>query len=256
LGCAGASKHLAPEFSILPQVFIESPSPAPTPTPTAAIVVSGVAPPLSPCNIPLGAKPVGKRTIPGNSELSVFNILNIFCHHWFLSVDHLRANALSAQKAESGKIFWIKFAPQFHSHLVKCTVALVPHPLLKVKKVMFVYILELLNQEGHQAFFDLMKGTRIATQVQKEKKHLAWKRTCTARRESWKATDEAAQGQPHWQCKLCGHKFTTCKAKKQHCCPISKEVSSKTGTDKGKGNANALSWPNKPAPSQEVLCPL
>jgi hypothetical protein len=41
---------------------------------------------------------------------------------------------------------------------------------LKVKKVMFVYILELLNQEGHQAFFDLAKGTRIATQAQKEKK--------------------------------------------------------------------------------------
>jgi hypothetical protein len=52
---------------------------------------------------------------------------------------------------------------------------------LKVKRVLFVYILELLNQEGHQAFFDLMKGTRIATQAQKEKKHLAWKRTHTAR---------------------------------------------------------------------------
>jgi hypothetical protein len=95
-------------------------------------------------------------------------------------VDHLRANALSAQKAESGKIFWVKFTPQFHSHLVKCAVALVPHPLLKVKKVMFVYILELLNQEGHQAF-NLAKGTRIATQAQKEKKQLAWKRTRVAR---------------------------------------------------------------------------
>jgi hypothetical protein len=139
-------------------------------------------------------KPVGKRTIPGISELSIFDILNIFCHQWFLSVGHLRANVLSAQKAKSGKIFWVKFAAQFHSHLVKCTVALVPHPLLKVKKVLFVYILELLNQEGHQAFFDLVKGTRIATQAQKEKKCLAWKRTCTARQESWKATNKAAQG--------------------------------------------------------------
>jgi hypothetical protein len=194
LGRAGAFQCLAQEFSILPQVFNKSPSPAPTSTPAAATAASGVAPPLSSCDVPLGAKPVGKRTIPGNLELSVFDILNIFCCCWFLSVDHLRANALSAQKAKNGKIFWVKFAPQFHSHLVKCAVALVPHPLLKVKKVMFVYILELLNQEGHQAFFDLVKGTRIATQAQKEKKCLAWKRTHAVRQESQKATDEAAQG--------------------------------------------------------------
>jgi hypothetical protein len=73
---------------------------------------------------------------------------------------------------------------QHYSHLVKCAVALVPHPLLKVKRVMFVYLLELLNGEGPQAFFDLTKGTRIATQAQKDKKHLAWKRTCAARQES------------------------------------------------------------------------
>jgi hypothetical protein len=96
-------------------------------------------------------------------------------------VDHLRANALSAQKAKSGKFFWVEFTPQFHSHLVKCAVVLVPHPLLKVKKVMFAYILELLNGEGPQAFFDLTKGTRIATQAQKEKKCLAWKRMHAAR---------------------------------------------------------------------------
>jgi hypothetical protein len=170
LGCPGVLECLALEFSILPQVFNEPPSTVPPPTPAATTVAGGVAPSVSPCNVPLGAKPVGNRTIPGNSELPIFNILNIFCHHWFLSVDHLRANALSAQKAENGKISWVEFAPHFHSHLVKCTVVLVPHPLLKVKKVMFVFILELLNQEGHQAFFDLMKGTRIATQAQKEKK--------------------------------------------------------------------------------------
>jgi hypothetical protein len=41
---------------------------------------------------------------------------------------------------------------------------------MKVKKVMFVYILELLNEEGPQAFFDLLKGQRCASQAQKEKK--------------------------------------------------------------------------------------
>jgi hypothetical protein len=99
-------------------------------------------------------------------------------------VAHLRANALSAQKAESGKISWVEFTPQFHSHLVKCAVALVPHPLSKVKRVMFVFMLELLNEEGPQAFFDLTKGTRIATQAQKDKKCLAQKRKHAVRQES------------------------------------------------------------------------
>jgi hypothetical protein len=58
------------------------------------------------------------------------------------------ANTILAQKAKDGKIFWIEFSPQFHTHLVKCTVVLVPCPLYKVKKVMFGYILELLNGEG------------------------------------------------------------------------------------------------------------
>jgi hypothetical protein len=91
-------------------------------------------------------------------------------------VEHLRAQALSAQKANDGTIMWVKFAPQFHSHLVKCAVVLVPWPITKVKKVLFVYILELLNMEGPQAFFTLTKGQRCKSQAQKEKKHLACKR--------------------------------------------------------------------------------
>jgi hypothetical protein len=58
------------------------------------------------------------------------------------------ANVILAQKAKDGKKFWVKFTPQFYAHLVKCAVALVPCPLNKVKKVMFGYILELLNREG------------------------------------------------------------------------------------------------------------
>ncbi|KAF8489276.1 hypothetical protein F5888DRAFT_1872570 [Russula emetica] len=97
-----------------------------------------------------GVRP--KQSPPGDVELSVFDILNIFRHHWFLSRPHLLANAISAQKAEDGNISWVEFTPQFHSHLVKCAVALVPHPVHKVKKVMFGYILELLNGDGHLAF--------------------------------------------------------------------------------------------------------
>jgi hypothetical protein len=75
-------------------------------------------------------------------------------------------NVISAQKAEDRKISWVEFSPQFHSHLVKCAVMLVPH---LVKLVMFGFILELLNGEGHMAFFELQKGGCKANNVQKEK---------------------------------------------------------------------------------------
>jgi hypothetical protein len=132
----------------------------------------------------------------------VFDIHNIFHHCWFLSWDHLVANTISAQKAEDRKIFWVKFAPQFHAHLVKCTVALVPRPLHKVKKVMFGFILELLNREGPQAFFDLTMGMQWATQAQKEKRRLAQKRNCTLRCDRCTATQVTAAG-PKWYCEHC-----------------------------------------------------
>jgi hypothetical protein len=53
---------------------------------------------------PVG-KPAKKKAITGDSDLSMFNILNTFHCHWFLSKKHLRAQALLAQKAEDGKIF-------------------------------------------------------------------------------------------------------------------------------------------------------
>jgi hypothetical protein len=122
------------------------------------------------CYFPPGKKLAKKGTLTEATDLSMFDILNTFQHHWFLSVEHLRAQALLAQKPKNGKKNWVEFAPQFHAHLVKCAVALVLQPISKVKKVMFVYILELLNKEGPQAFFNLTKGQRHQSQAQKEKK--------------------------------------------------------------------------------------
>jgi hypothetical protein len=153
-----------------------------------------ITPHPEPIDAPLGQGQAGttprakgnphpKRALSAADELSVFNIHNIFCRHWFLSQDCLMANVTLAQKAEDRKIFWVEFAPQFHAHLVKCAVALVPHPLNKVKKVMFGYILELLNREGPQAFFNLTKGQHLATLALKEKRQLAWKRNNASRQE-------------------------------------------------------------------------
>jgi hypothetical protein len=149
-----------------------------------------------------------------NSDLSLFDILNIFHCHWFLSVDSLRAQALLAQKAKDRKIIWVKFTPQFHAHLVKSTIALVSWLIQKVKKVLFVFILELLNRESPLAFFDLSKGNRQATAAQKEKKCLAHKRNCASRCDHHRQAKEAVEGCPQWQCQGCGCKFTSCKAAK------------------------------------------
>ena len=90
----------------------------------------------------------------------------------------------------------------------------VTQPLNKVKKVMFVYILELLNREGPQAFFDLTKGQHLATKAQKEKKHLAQKRNHTSRWEHQRVAEKATSSKPQWQCLECGQKFTSRKGQK------------------------------------------
>jgi hypothetical protein len=164
----------SPEFS--PQVFTETPISQPqqrfqvhqifrgpggieTKVPIAmdTLVMEAGTPP-SPQFFPPGKKLPKKKALSESSDLSIFNILNIFHCCWFLSVNSLRAQALSAQKAEDGNILWVKFSPQFHAHLVKSAVTLIPQPIQKVKKVLFVFILELLNGKGPQAFFDLLKG--------------------------------------------------------------------------------------------------
>ncbi|KAH9974343.1 hypothetical protein BGW80DRAFT_1458406 [Lactifluus volemus] len=193
-------------------------------------------------------KPLTRRALSAADELSVFDIHNIFRRRWFLSRDHLVANVISAQKAEDGKVFWVEFAPQFHAHLVKCAVALVPRPLNKVKKVMFGYILELLNGEGPQAFFDLSKGQRVASLALKEKRRLARKRNRASRQERRKAAAEAANGKPQRSCRYCKREFATRRAAKRHRCPFSKEDSDESGEASGKGKSRAAPKPNKPAP--------
>jgi hypothetical protein len=185
---------------------------------------------------PIKVGPSKKKALAENTELSVFNILNIFHHHWFLSRDHLRAQALSAQKAKDRNLIWVEFTPQFHAHLVKCAVVLVPWLIQKVKKVMFGFILELLNEEGPQAFFDLLKGDRWATVAEKEKKHLACKGNHTLRHDCCRLAKEAAEGHPQWQCDGCRCKFASHKAAKRHQCPIAKGASrgAVVNLDKGK----------------------
>jgi hypothetical protein len=202
--------------------------------------------------LPPPIKPKGgdkaSRTLSKVVELSVFDVLNIFCRRWFLSRTALLTHVISAQKAEDGNISWVEFDPPFHSHLVKCAVVLVPHlgcPVPMVKWVMFVFILELLHQEGHLAFFDLQKGGRKANNAQKEKRRLARKRSRAAKREQeWEAA-KVAKLPPHERsCLGCGCKFNSRKTAKKHKCSDSKVVRTKEAAVEG--TSLRLAPPTKP----------
>jgi len=79
---------------------------------------------------------------------SVFDVLNIYRSHWFLNHNHLLSLVTFAQKAKDGNdISWLEVTPQSHAHLVRQAIALAPtsYPLALVKRVMFVFLLEVVN---------------------------------------------------------------------------------------------------------------
>jgi hypothetical protein len=110
---------------------------------------------------------------------------------------------------------------------------------------MFGFILELLNGEGPQAFFDLSKGNRQATAAQKERKHLTHKRNHASRCDHHRLAKEATKGHPRWQCDGCRHKFTSCKAMKRHQCPLAKGASRGVVVNLNKGKSTIRPTPNK-----------
>src|SRR5579863_3279927 len=127
---------------------------APTPSPGPAMP-KGVPPhPSSPPAAPpakrqkSGTPRAPSVDLPsGSPEPSVFDILNIFRCRWDLNKDHLIANVLSATKDDAGQLDWVDFQPPFHTHLVRKAVSLLPPlcPVAKGKRVMFVFLLEVLN---------------------------------------------------------------------------------------------------------------
>ncbi|KAH9954460.1 hypothetical protein BGW80DRAFT_1467807 [Lactifluus volemus] len=90
-----------------------------------------------------------------------------------------------------------------------------------MKRVMFAYILEVLNREAPKAFFDLTKGPSLAAKAQKEKKRLARRRNRASR-----SADEASG------------KGGEAKGKGK----------TKTPATSNKPKAPAKSWPAPPAP--------
>ena len=64
------------------------------------------------------------------------------------------SNITSAQRTDGLSINWVEFPPAAHTHLIRCAIKLAPSvPAAKVKQVMFVYILEVLNGDGPVSSF-------------------------------------------------------------------------------------------------------
>ena len=94
------------------------------------------------------------------ADHSVFDVLNLFRAWWFLNRDHLLSLVVFAQKANDGNnISWVKFAPQTHSHLVHQAITLAPtlYPLALLKRVMFTFLLEVVNDRGHMGLASFVK---------------------------------------------------------------------------------------------------
>jgi hypothetical protein len=109
-----------------------------------------------------------------SNDLSIFDILNIFWHCWFLSRASLLGHIVAAQKVANSKIEWVEFNGPFHSHLVKCACVLVPRPVQKVKKVMFCFLFKVLNDEVPKTFFDLPLAAKLKGEC-----HLIWQKWCS-----------------------------------------------------------------------------
>src|SRR5579863_2115097 len=144
-----AACYSQPPYSTRDSETTQQPQPLPKPIPPH---------PLSPSAAPPAKRqksgtPRAPSVDPpsGSPEPSVFNVLNIFRCRWFLHQDHLIANVLSATKDDAGLLDWIDFQPPFHSHLIRKAMSLLP-PLclvVKGKRVIFVFVLEVLNKDSH-----------------------------------------------------------------------------------------------------------
>lgn len=179
---------------------------------------------------------------PEKQDLSCFDILNVFRSRWFISRDKLVTSAESSQKDEKGEIVWVEFSREYHSHLVKCGMALLPSmafaSLQMAKKAIFVFILEVLNREAEESFFALQRGKTHANRAQQEKNRLSRKRSRAAKRERAReepkallsaqvpqgnAVKKEVGGKLSISCSKCSKAFKSRKRAKKHTCKVKVE---------------------------------
>ena len=100
--------------------------------------------------IPLDDMPSTALT-PLIDHPSVFEVLNLFRACWFLNCKHLMSLTLAAVKGgNNNDITWIDLLPSSHTHLLCQAKNLAPpsYPLPLLKRVMFTFLLEVINSQG------------------------------------------------------------------------------------------------------------
>ena len=126
------------------------------------------------------------------NDLLVFDLTAILCAWWFLDRSHLASNIVSAQHSPNSDINWVKFAPSFHTHLLKCATVLLPPQLCSMKwlkGVLLAYVLEVLDSP-------------VSTLVQFKRKALS-KKVCLRLDPMFKPPSPASQGTPTTSAPVC-----------------------------------------------------
>ena len=99
--------------------------------------------------------PQPPQTSSPRSEPSCFELLNRLRRRMIIARRHILAHIALALKDEAGNFSWVELDPKFRSHLFKLAFSLLgelitPAAQKMYKKAIFVYILEILNQEGEE----------------------------------------------------------------------------------------------------------
>ena len=146
--------------------------------PTVTILLSLLLPSLglgllamSPQAPPPAPAPPAKCSPPSAEELCI----HTFHACWFIDKDWLISFTVSAQHPKlDAPISWVEFVPKGHTHLVYCTLKLVPPtralPVAKIKECMFLFLLEVLNGPGAApGFFAACKVGKLWKRLHKHK---------------------------------------------------------------------------------------
>ena len=187
--------------------------------------------------------PSGGGNVPSGdvADMSVFDILNLFRKRWFLQRDDLLTRVHTAVKAtDSDVVERVTLEPSFHSELVKMAVRLVTtsgylprDQLVRVKKVLFTFLLEIINGSSGSSFFALQQGETKDNRASREIKRLARKRQRAAARERTRMEQidataakialscrpaVSARRQDRKKCNECGKRFSSRNKRRSHVC--------------------------------------
>ena len=109
------------------------------------------------CTTTIGLRVIPLDNMPSTASTplidhpSVFEVLNLFRACWFLNREHLMSLTLAAVKgSDNNDITWIDLLPSSHTHLLGQAKNLAPpsYPLPLLKRVMFTFLLEVINSQG------------------------------------------------------------------------------------------------------------